>query len=65
MSGKIKDCPFDGGNHLEVWGNYSSSQVVCMRCGAKGPKVESYRMNEDELNQKAIQLWNERIVENS
>ena len=74
MSDEILKCPHCGGEatlrNTTVYGEgvpyYMTAQVVCVRCGASGKKVEIHdylcdRSMEDGA-MEAIQSWNHRTV---
>jgi len=50
MAKRIEDCPFCGGNHIKLWGNFYQLQVACLKCGALGPKATS--------ETEALKKWN-------
>lgn len=63
MSG-LNPCPFCGCNHLKMLGNYCNtvSAVVCARCEAQGPKIESNELSEDAIQREAILAWNKAAI---
>ena len=78
MNQELKSCPFCGSLSLKVeskhhgqWshtGTYSAT-VRCNKCHARGStascKVNNIYRADDATIQKAIELWNTRVIENA
>lgn len=59
--GQMRECPFCGGNYLEVKIGAYHASVHCGDCNITGPEVDNDRGVDP--TQPAIDKWNERAIQ--